>query len=369
MPRATVVRRVHFNAAHRLHNPARTDEWNRQAFGPCNNPNFHGHNYEADLHVEGEVDPETGYVLDVAILKALFDEHIHAVLDHRNLNLDVPWFADRLPSAENIASSSGKRWPTGSPPASCDECGSGRRPATTSSTRGREMSGALRDRLALVTGASRGIGAATAVRLTALGATVLRVARSAMPPMDLAVDYRADLADPRDRDEFLERVHTEHGVPHLVINNAGAFLLAPLEDTTDALLREQLAINLEAPFAIARFFLPLMRKRGSGRHILVGSVSDSRAFPENAAYSASKYGARGLHEVLLEEYRGSGVQCCLVSPGPTDTTVWDPFDPDAREGFLAREAMLRPDDVADAIVWAATRPVRSHVESVRLGPG
>ncbi len=232
-----------------------------------------------------------------------------------------------------------------------------------------EAAGALRDRLVLVTGASRGIGAATAMRLAALGATVLRVARSAMPPIDRAIDYRADLADPRDREAFLEQVLGEHGVPHVVINNAGTFLLAPLEDTSDALLREQLAINLEAPFAIARFFLPRMRKRGSGRHILVGSVADSRAFPENAAYSASKFGARGMHEVLLEEYRGSGVQCCLVSPGPTDTTVWDPFDPDARDGFPGREAMLRPDDVADAIVWAATRPARSHVESVRLGPG
>lgn len=103
MPRALVVRRGHFNAAHRLHNPARSDEWNRNAFGPCNNINFHGHNYEVEMCVEGEIDPDTGYVLDVAILKALFDEYVHKPLDHRNLNLDVPWFADRLASAENIA--------------------------------------------------------------------------------------------------------------------------------------------------------------------------------------------------------------------------------------------------------------------------
>jgi NADP-dependent 3-hydroxy acid dehydrogenase YdfG len=157
-------------------------------------------------------------------------------------------------------------------------------------------------------------------------------------------------------------------VPHIIVSNAGGFLLAPLEDTSDELLREQIAINLEVPFAVARSFLPEMRRRGSGMHILLGSVSDLRAFPENAAYSASKFGVRGLHEVLVEEYRGSGVQCSLVSPGPTDTTVWDPFDPDAREGFVARDAMLRPDDVAEAIVWVATRPARVHVESIRLGP-
>lgn len=103
MPRAVVVRRVHFNAAHRLHNPAQSDEWNRTTFGPCNNPNFHGHNYEVELCVEGEVDPATGYVVDVGVLRALFAAKVHAHLDHRNLNLDVPWFATRLPSAENIA--------------------------------------------------------------------------------------------------------------------------------------------------------------------------------------------------------------------------------------------------------------------------
>lgn len=103
MPHALVVRRAHFNAAHRLHNPARSDEWNRETFGPCNNPNYHGHNYEVELCVHGPIDPDTGYVVDVGHLKALFDEHVHAHLDHRNLNLDVPWFATRLASAENIA--------------------------------------------------------------------------------------------------------------------------------------------------------------------------------------------------------------------------------------------------------------------------
>ena len=103
MSRAVVVRRVHFNAAHRLHNPARSDEWNRATFGPCNNANYHGHNYEVELCVEGEINPETGYVVDVSVLHALFETHVHSQLDHRNLNLDVPWFASRLPSAENIA--------------------------------------------------------------------------------------------------------------------------------------------------------------------------------------------------------------------------------------------------------------------------
>lgn len=103
MPRALVVRRAHFNAAHRLHNAAQSAEWNRTTFGPCNNPNFHGHNYELEVCVSGEIDPATGYVVDVAIIRDLIERHVHEVLDHRNLNLDVEWFRDRLPSAENIA--------------------------------------------------------------------------------------------------------------------------------------------------------------------------------------------------------------------------------------------------------------------------
>ncbi len=103
MPSALVVRHCHFNAAHRLHNPAKSAEWNQTTFGLCNNPNYHGHNYEVELCVHGTINADTGYVVDVAVLQALFDTHVGGHLDHKNLNLDVPYFADRLPSAENIA--------------------------------------------------------------------------------------------------------------------------------------------------------------------------------------------------------------------------------------------------------------------------
>ena len=103
MPRCAVTRRVHFNAAHRLHNPQRSDAWNEATFGVCSSPNYHGHNYELDVTVEGEIDPETGYVLDITILKKIIDEQLLRQLDHKNLNLDVPWFQERIPTAENIA--------------------------------------------------------------------------------------------------------------------------------------------------------------------------------------------------------------------------------------------------------------------------
>ena len=101
--KVTVHRRAHFNAAHRLHNPAWTDERNREVFGLCNNANFHGHNYELELSVTGEIDPDTGYVFDLGILKDIIKEEVEDRFDHKNLNLDVPDFAHRLPSAENIA--------------------------------------------------------------------------------------------------------------------------------------------------------------------------------------------------------------------------------------------------------------------------
>ena len=103
MATASVTRRVHFNAAHRLHNPSRSPEWNVATFGACNNPNYHGHNYELEVSVEGEIDPATGFVLDIAVLRQLLEECVVAPLDHKNLNLDVPWFAERNPTAEQIA--------------------------------------------------------------------------------------------------------------------------------------------------------------------------------------------------------------------------------------------------------------------------
>jgi 6-pyruvoyltetrahydropterin/6-carboxytetrahydropterin synthase len=102
MPTLTVTRRVHFNAAHRLHNPAWSDEKNRQVFGPCNNPNYHGHNYELDISVEGEIDPATGYVVDLGVVKQIAEEAVLSVLDHKNLNLDVSQLHGINPTTENL---------------------------------------------------------------------------------------------------------------------------------------------------------------------------------------------------------------------------------------------------------------------------
>lgn len=100
--RVTVSRKAHFNAAHRLYRKDWSFEKNQAVFGKCNNPNFHGHNYDLTVSVTGEIDPETGYVVDVKILADLIKLHIEDAFDHKNLNLDCPEFENLNPTAENI---------------------------------------------------------------------------------------------------------------------------------------------------------------------------------------------------------------------------------------------------------------------------
>ena len=100
--KVAVFRKAHFNAAHRLHNPKWTDEKNRTVFGLCNNPNYHGHNYELEVQLTGEIDPETGYVYDLGKLSNIIKTQVENRFDHKNLNLDCAEFKDLNPTAENI---------------------------------------------------------------------------------------------------------------------------------------------------------------------------------------------------------------------------------------------------------------------------
>ena len=102
MPSVTVTRRLRFNAAHRIHNPALSDAENTALYGKCNNPNWHGHNYVLEVSVRGEVDPRTGYVVDLGALRDVVEREVIDVMDHRNLNLDVPFMQGVNPTSENI---------------------------------------------------------------------------------------------------------------------------------------------------------------------------------------------------------------------------------------------------------------------------
>ena len=110
-------------------------QWNQATYGECNNPNFHGHNYELDLSVEGEIDPRTGYVMDLNHLKQLAQERLLRHLDHKNLNLDVPWFRDLVPTSENIAVVCWRELRAALPPASRFVSACGRRRGTMSTTK------------------------------------------------------------------------------------------------------------------------------------------------------------------------------------------------------------------------------------------
>ncbi len=103
MMKTTVCREAHFNAAHRLYNSNWSDDRNQEVFGKCNNPNYHGHNYDLFVKVKGYVDPETGYVMDMKVLKDLIEERVLSKFDHKNLNLDTVEFKELNPTAENIA--------------------------------------------------------------------------------------------------------------------------------------------------------------------------------------------------------------------------------------------------------------------------
>jgi 6-pyruvoyltetrahydropterin/6-carboxytetrahydropterin synthase len=102
MPTVRATRRVHFSAAHRLHRPDWSDERNTDVFGDCANPNWHGHNYEIDVTVEGAVDPETGYVMDLKLLRDAVEARVVRDVDHKNLNLEVSWLEGVNPTTENL---------------------------------------------------------------------------------------------------------------------------------------------------------------------------------------------------------------------------------------------------------------------------
>ncbi len=224
-----------------------------------------------------------------------------------------------------------------------------------------------------MTGASRGIGRAIAESLAGAGAQVTLVARGADALHEVAngIGDRAivapcDVSDANAVAVLVASLKANNIVPHILVNNAGTFPLAPLDEMEPAAFEQAIRTNLVAPFIVLRALLPEMKVRGSGHVVTVGSVSDRSVFVGNGAYAASKYGQRAMHEVLRQELRGTGVRATLVSPAATDTPIWDPIDPDNRPGFPSRASMLQPVDVAEAVLWAVTRPARVNVDEVRL---
>ena len=229
----------------------------------------------------------------------------------------------------------------------------------------------LRGRVAVVTGASRGIGAAVAATLAGAGARVLAVARGAETLRRAAgsCGAQAVVADVGTVDGIGAIAEALAGdSPDIVVHSAGAFALAPLTDTSIDDFDRMYAVNLRGAFLLAREFLPRMKERRRGHFVSIGSVAGRIALQGNAAYAASKFGLRGLHAVLELELRGSGVRATLIEPSATATALWDAID-GAGYALPPREAMLDAAAVADAVLYAVTRPPETSIPNLLIGRG
>ncbi len=227
----------------------------------------------------------------------------------------------------------------------------------------------LAGKIAVVTGASRGIGLAVADELRAAGAHVVRLARSLTDGSgDRETTLPCDVTSPDAVARATERIQVELGVPDIIVCSAGVFYVKPLAETTPAEFNETIGVNLTGPFLVVRALLPKLVQRGSGHVVTVGSSSDHIAYPGNSAYAASKFGLRGMHEVMTAELAETGVRTTLVSPGAVDTDMWNVIDPDNRPGFRKRKHMMRPEDVAEAVLFAVTREERLMVSEIRMMP-
>ncbi|HEX6749482.1 MAG TPA: SDR family oxidoreductase [Longimicrobium sp.] len=234
------------------------------------------------------------------------------------------------------------------------------------------QAGELAGKTVVVTGASRGIGLEVARGMVRAGAWVGMVARGHDTLLRAAAEagghaIPGDVGEPAGVHAVATYVTELLGdAPDVLVSCAGAFSLAPLAETDPADFERQVAVNLRGPFLLIRAFLPLMLRRRSGHLIHLGSVAGRVAFPENGAYAASKFGLRGMHEVLLQEIRGTGVRATLVEPAATDTALWDAIDMQAKPGLPPRESMLRAEDVARVVLFAAGQPRHVQIPTIAV---
>jgi NADP-dependent 3-hydroxy acid dehydrogenase YdfG len=227
---------------------------------------------------------------------------------------------------------------------------------------------------ALITGGSRGIGLAIArglvregvrVALVARGAEELETRRAELGENTIGV--AGDVSDAKEVDRVVGAVRDAFGsVPDILVNNAGIFIPKALDVLTADEFERMMQINLIAPFLLLRAILPAWKAQKRGHLITLGSRADRIIFADNGGYSASKFGIRAMHEALREETRGTGVRATLISPGTVDTPIWDTVTLPKDNRFPPRDQMLRAEVVADAVVWAATRPANVNVDELRI---
>ncbi|MGH7459605.1 MAG: SDR family oxidoreductase [Longimicrobiales bacterium] len=228
--------------------------------------------------------------------------------------------------------------------------------------------GLIAGKSVLITGGSRGIGLAIARVLAGQGARITLVARDRQRLERAAAELGADcqIADVSDA-SAVRRLASDTGpVPDVIVNSAGAFELATIAETSVESFDRQVAVNLRAVFLLAREFLPVMLERASGHIVTIGSIAGRHAFPANGAYSAAKFGVRGLHAVLQAELKGTGVRATLIEPAATATELWAAVDRSRHGGLPAAESMLSPEAVAQAVLYALSQPPEVAVPNLFL---
>ncbi len=229
--------------------------------------------------------------------------------------------------------------------------------------------GKLKDKVVLITGASRGIGFAIAEAFDREGARLVLVSRNRAPLVraagtlsGTAMMMAADLTKPHDVGKLLAAVKKKIGRLDILINNAGVFTYKPFAKTTLADWNQNIGANLTSIFLTTQAALPLLR-RSKGEIVNILSVSSRTAFPNCSAYTAAKFGARGLTDVLRQELRAEGIRVMAVLPGMTATRMKDEFDFPVRP-----EDLLQPQDVAAAVLSAVSQPRHVTVEEILLTP-
>ena len=231
----------------------------------------------------------------------------------------------------------------------------------------------LRNQVAVVTGAARGIGEAIANRLADMGATVVLTARdqARLAQVKSAIEQRSgkarvlpcDLTDPRAVAALGEKVAKEHGRCDILVNNAGVGVLRkPLIDLPVEEWDQMMHTNLRAPYLMMQSLAPLMIAARSGHIINISSLAGKNILPEGAAYSASKWGLNGLTYSVAEELRQYNVRVSVIAPGSVNTHFGGP------RGTKDPSRMIQPDDVAQVVAMLVTQAPTSFVSEVLLRP-
>ncbi|MEA2364473.1 MAG: hypothetical protein QOD71_3618 [Thermoleophilaceae bacterium] len=238
----------------------------------------------------------------------------------------------------------------------------------------------LAGRVAAITGASSGIGAATAAALSRAGATVALAARrrDRLEALTERLEgpssiHEVDITDEQQARSFIESAHAQHGGLHALVNNAGVMLLGAVNDGDLADWRRMLDVNLWGLLVCTHAALPLIAESGGGDIVNVSSVAGRRADAGGAVYNMTKFGVHGFSEALRQEALHAGVRVTVIAPGFVDTELQGHnTDPVVRQAMTrAREQIgqvLQPEDIADAVAYAVTRPPHVCLNEVVVRP-